>query len=113
MISIGEVSKISGQGMPSLRHHDFGNLFIQFEVVLPTMDEFIEDGRADKIAMLREILPEPRHLTPAPEEAMKEDFELETLSNVQQTRAQGGPSGMAMDDEDGQSGGERVQCAHQ
>ena len=99
--------------MPSHRHHDFGNLYIQFEVVLPTMDEFIEDGRAGKIVMLREILPEPRHLTPAPEEAMKEDFELETLTNLQQSRAQGGSLGTAVDDEDGQPGGDRVQCASQ
>ncbi len=106
---------VPGQGMPSYRHHDFGDLYIQFEVMMPTMEQFEKDGRADKIMMLRDILPEPRYVEPVPEEAMREDYELQTLDNTQQTRAQmgGGAGGMPMDDEDGQGGAERVQCASQ
>ena len=32
---VGEVKMIRGQGMPSMRHHDFGNLYIQFDVKFP------------------------------------------------------------------------------
>ena len=101
---------IRGQGMPSYRHHDYGHLYVQFEVVLPTIEEFEEDGRAEKIPMLREILPTPRYLNAPPDEAMKEDYPLETLDSIQQARAQGAP---AHDEEDGPTGGERVQCASQ
>lgn len=33
---IDSFKMIPGQGMPSMRHHDPGNLYIQFEVVFPT-----------------------------------------------------------------------------
>jgi DnaJ family protein A protein 2 len=110
-MSAGEISIVRGQGMPTYRHHVFGDLYIQFEVVMPTMEEFEQDGRTDKILELRNILPLPRHLNPPPEDAMKEDFDLEPLDLAQQNRAQGHE--MNGDDDDAPTGGERVQCASQ
>ncbi|KAI9748548.1 MAG: Type I HSP40 co-chaperone [Lichina confinis] len=112
IIKTGEVSMIPNQGMPSYRHHDYGNLYIEFEVVMPTMNEFVEDGRIDKMPQLRDILPRPRHLNTPPADAIKEDFELRMLDPTQQTRAQGSMMG-GMDEDDAPSGGERVQCASQ
>ena len=40
----GEVKVIRGQGMPSYRHHDHGNLYVQFDVKFPTSIQ----GPADK-----------------------------------------------------------------
>lgn len=97
--------------MPSYRHHDFGNLYVKFDVVFPTMEEFAEDGRADKIPFLKEVLPEPRQVIPIPPNAMTEDYDLELLDPNQQIRAQTGSG--AEEDEDGPAGGERVQCASQ
>ncbi|KAI9884691.1 MAG: Type I HSP40 co-chaperone [Watsoniomyces obsoletus] len=115
IIKTGEISVIPGQGMPSFRHHDFGDLYIQFEVIMPTMEEFDQDGRVEKMPLLRDILPLPRCIQPVPEDAMRDDYELQMLDPTQQTRAQmGGAGGMTMEDEDGQgAGGERLQCASQ
>jgi DnaJ family protein A protein 2 len=33
---LGEVKVIEGEGVPSYRHHDFGNLYIRFEIEFPT-----------------------------------------------------------------------------
>ena len=30
---------VQGQGMPSFRHHDYGNLYIQFDVKFPEKDQ--------------------------------------------------------------------------
>ena len=97
--------------MPSHRHHDFGNLYVKFDVVFPTMEEFVEDERVDKIPYLKEILPEPRQTIPIPSNAMVEDYDLDLLDPNQQIRAQTGTG--AEDDEEAAGGAERVQCASQ
>jgi DnaJ family protein A protein 2 len=100
--------------MPSFRHHDFGNLYIHFDVKFP---ERIAgpDGTSmtpEMIAGLESILP-PRKVpdeTP-PSDAMVEDFTLEDA-----TAGEGGRSGgQAFDEEDDDlpPGAERVQCASQ
>ena len=50
---IGEVKMIRGQGMPSMRHHDFGNLYIQFDVKFPPK----AFNSQQKLEMLESILP--------------------------------------------------------
>jgi len=115
-ISPGEVKVIRGQGMPSYRHHDHGNLYIQFDVKFP---EHLggEDGTPlspEQIRALESVLP-PRKVPESmpPPNAMTDDF---TLESVDPAREQNRARGMASpdeDDDDMHGGGERVQCASQ
>ncbi|KAK5451559.1 Type I HSP40 co-chaperone [Exophiala xenobiotica] len=105
-ITPGTIRVIKGQGMPSFRHHDFGNLYIQFDVKFP------EKSEIQNVEMLEQILP-PRMQQKLPaSDAMVEDYDLEEVDVRQQARAQG-VSGDD-DEEDGiPAGAERMQCASQ
>lgn len=100
---------IRGQGMPSMRHHDYGNLYIQFEVKFPP-ENF---NTPEKIQMLEQILPPRATAKEPPVDAMVDDFNLEQVDQGGQRRAQGASS-MEEDEEDGiPQGAERMQCASQ
>lgn len=104
-----EVKLIRGQGMPSMRHHDFGNLYIQFDVKFPPQ----MFNSPEKIAMLESILPPRKVEIQPPADAMIDDFTLEQVDQSGQRRAQGA-TGMDEDEEDGvPHGAERMQCASQ
>lgn len=104
----GEIKVVKGQGMPSYRHHDHGDLFIQFDIKFPP-SHFADP---EVIAQLSNILP-PRTEPTIPADAMVEDVNLEELDAQAQARAAGhGGHGMEDDDED-HPGHERVQCASQ
>lgn len=108
---------IREQGMPSFRHHDHGNLYIQFDVKFPdklTSGPEEDPMTPEQIKALESVLP-PRKVPASlpPPDAMTEDF---TLDDVDPAREQARARGMAaMDDEDDEmhAGGERVQCASQ
>lgn len=105
----GAVKMIRGQGMPSYRHHDFGNMYVQFDVKFPE-----KHWTADPAAFeqLKAILP-PTTLNQAPKEVMTEVADLEDVDASQSARAHGGGA-TDEDDEDGHpAGAERVQCASQ
>lgn len=92
--------------MPSLRHHDCGNMYIQFNVKFPekgwTQDETAFDA-------LRKILPPPGLINVPPTDAVTDPADLEDVENGEK-----GFDAMAIDeDEEGQGGPERVQCASQ
>ncbi|KAL8737880.1 MAG: hypothetical protein Q9181_001252 [Wetmoreana brouardii] len=109
VISPSEIKMIRGQGMPSLRHHDFGNLYIQFDVKFPPA----MFNSPEKIAELEQILPPRKQFAPPPADAMIDDFNLENVDQSGQRRAQGATS-MDEDEEDGvPHGAERMQCASQ
>ena len=93
--------------MPSYRHHDFGNLYIQFDVKFPDKTEL------RNIDLLKQVLPPRTHQAQPPLDSMVEDFELEDVDPRGQARAQGA-AGMDEEDEDGiPPGAERMQCASQ
>lgn len=100
---------VRGQGMPSPRHHDFGNMYIHFNVKFPE-----KAWTADPTAFesLRKILPSPSLENVPPAEAMTEPADLEDMDNQAQNRVFGGQMGED-EDEDGHPGAERVQCASQ
>lgn len=100
---------IRGQGMPSPRHHDFGNMYIQFNVTFPEKN-WSDDPTV--FEALRKVLPTSAVQNIPPAEAMSEPADLEDLDGTSQSRVFGG-AGMDEDDEDGHPGGERVQCASQ
>ncbi|KAJ5032366.1 uncharacterized protein L3040_008971 [Drepanopeziza brunnea f. sp. 'multigermtubi'] len=108
VISPGAVKLIRGQGMPSYRHHDFGNMYVQFDVKFPEKN-FTEDPAA--FEALKAIIPPSKTITTPPAETMTEAVDIEDVDPSQQARAQG--AAMEEDDEDGHPGGERVQCASQ
>lgn len=95
--------------MPSFRHHDYGNLYVQFDVKFPQKDQL------QNLNLLEQVLPPRLEQTKAPADAMVEDFELEDVdgSEGSQQRAQNAAHAMDEDDEDVPPGAERVQCASQ
>lgn len=100
--------------MPSYRHHDFGNLYIQFDVKFPERlggadGEPMSDAQKEA---LESVLPprQPQHVPPP--DAMTEDFSLEKVDESREAgRAQ--RAAMGEDDDEDHQGGERVQCASQ
>jgi len=99
---------IRGQGMPSYRHHDCGNLFIQFEVKFPQKNWTVDPAAFEA---LKTILPtSPQTIVP-PADNMTEIVDLEDIDASQQARAAG--AGATDDDDEEAQGGERVQCASQ
>ena len=92
-----------------MRHHDFGNLYVQFDVKFPP-EMF---NTPEKIQMLEQILPPRKETIQPPPDAMIDDFALEAVDQGGQRRAQGATQ-MEEDEEDGvPHGAERMQCASQ
>ena len=96
--------------MPSFRHHNNGNMFIQFSINFPEKN-WTQDDQA--FEALRKVLPSPSVQNVPPSEAMTEPADLNDLENSAQSRVFGSSPGIDEDDEDGPAGGERVQCASQ
>src|SRR5271156_1730860 len=86
----GAIKVIKGQGMPSYRHHDFGNLYIQFDVKFP------DKTQLQNVELLDQVLPPRISQKAPPPDCMVEDFDIEDVDPRGQARAQGA----AMDDED-------------
>ncbi|CAI7633450.1 unnamed protein product [Penicillium pancosmium] len=109
VITPDAIKVIPGQGMPSFRHHDHGNLYIKFEVEFPKKDQL------QNLELLEKVLPPRMEQTQPPADAMVEDFELHDIdgSEPSQARAHGAAGGMDEDDDDVPPGAERVQCASQ
>jgi len=99
---------VRGQGMPSYRHHDFGNMYIQFSVKFPEKNWTMEPAAFEA---LRQLLPPPSEANNPPPEAMTDTVDLEDIETQAQARVFGG--GAEDDDEEGHTHGERVQCASQ
>ena len=95
--------------MPSYRHHDFGNLYIQFDVKFPEKDQL------KNLELLEQVLPTRAEQSQPPQDAMIEDFELGDVdsSEYSQARAHGAAGSMDEEDDDVPPGAERVQCASQ
>ena len=111
----GEIKVIEGQGMPSYRHHDFGNLYIKFEVIFPD-PTWAQSVTPEAMQALRQILPPPEPLE-FPAGAHIDETVLSTVDPMQQRRAEMGTSGArangAMDEDDEEGGAPGVQCASQ
>lgn len=105
----GAIKMVRGQGMPSYRHHDFGNLYIQFSVKFPEKNWTSDPAHFEA---LRNLLPSPALVNIPPAEAMTEPVDLEDPDTAG-NRAFGDGGDMDEDDEDGHAHGERVQCASQ
>ncbi|KAK6843259.1 DnaJ like subfamily A member 2 [Apiospora arundinis] len=109
-IAPDSVKMIRGQGMPSPRHHDYGNMYIQFAVKFPEKG-WSEDPAAYEA--LQKLLPAPALQAISPADAMTDSADLEDMDQQQQARVFGSGSMEDDEDEDGHPGAERVQCASQ
>ena len=133
VIQPGAVKMIRGQGMPSYRHHNPGNLYINFEIEFPTETPHMNDDQKmtlKSILGLPQILQKPKPnahgdgmevdgqqmemdpLTdPIPAGAAEEEVDLEDVDHTHAGRA---ARALDEDDEDGvPPGAERMQCASQ
>lgn len=99
------VKVIKGQGMPTYRHHDFGDLYVQFDVKFPDKTEL------QNIHLLESVLPPRMQQKLPPPDSMVEDFEMNEVDARQHARAHG--AHLDEDDDDVPQGAERVQCASQ
>ncbi len=104
--------KLTGQGMPELRHHNCGDMIIHFTVQFPKKF-WMQDPAS--FEALRQILPAPALENVPPPDAVTEMAVLEDYeAGEKRSRgvdSQGEP--MDEDDEDGHAHADRVQCASQ
>ncbi|KAL9527426.1 Mitochondrial protein [Sphaerulina musiva] len=118
VVSPGEVKVIRGQGMPSYRHHDHGNLYVQFDVKFPERlsgppdaDGYPTSLAPEQIKALESVLPPRQPQSIPPPDAMTEDYTLEKVDPSQEGERLA--RGATDEDDDEMGGGERVQCASQ
>ncbi|KAF8610214.1 hypothetical protein BDV93DRAFT_601261 [Ceratobasidium sp. AG-I] len=103
VIKHGSMKVIQGQGMPSQRHHEHGNLFVKLNIKFPdTIDE-------EKIHFLESALPPRDPPQTFPGEVTIEEVDMSDMDARQQEQAQKSSDAMDEDDEEQP----RVQCANQ
>jgi DnaJ family protein A protein 2 len=102
VIADGAIKVIHGQGMPSQRHHEPGDLYVKINVKYP---EHIDP---EVIPLLEKALPPRKPLETFPKNITKEEVHLNDVD------ARSKPDALRDDpmDEDGE-GEPRVQCANQ
>jgi DnaJ homolog subfamily A member 2 len=93
--------------MPSFRHHDFGNLYVQFAVKFPDKTEL------RNLEQLENVLPPRMVQPPPPADSMVDDYDIEDVDARGHARAQGAAGLGDDDDDDVPPGAERMQCASQ
>src|SRR6266511_3343586 len=95
MLIIGELKSIPGQGMPSLRHHNYGSLFVKFEIIFPP-PHWTDEAN---ILALEKILPPRQPIDLA--DGLKDEVTLTNLDAFQQQTAENHMvNGTQDDDED-------------
>jgi len=107
-ITPGLIKVIKGQGMPSFRHHDYGNLYIRFDVKFPQGHEL------QNLQLLEQVLPPRLSQQQPPSDSMVEDYPLEDIDASQSAQARAQGANYDDEEEDGvPAGAERMQCASQ
>ncbi|KAJ8661292.1 chaperone DnaJ [Lichtheimia ornata] len=102
------VKTIPHQGMPTYRHHDFGNLYVKFKIEFPPANWTDNDT----IKKLEGILP-PRPSLPTFGDKHLEEVSMQEADPKQAAKASfAHPMDIDEEDEEGQ-GGPGVQCAQQ
>ncbi|KAJ2625572.1 Type I HSP40 co-chaperone [Coemansia spiralis] len=105
-----ETKMIEGQGMPSYRHHNMGNLFVKFNVRFPEPGWTSEE----EIKKLEAILPARQPVPSIPKGHHQEEVVLSTVDAHHQKKMQADEDGMDEDYEDAHNhAGPGVQCAQQ
>lgn len=94
---------ITGEGMPSQRHHEPGDLFLKLHVAFP---EHIDP---ETIPLLEQALPPRKPLPKFEKSVLIEEVSMSDL-DARQQREQARTDPDAMDEDEGEP---RVQCAQQ
>lgn len=100
---IDALKVISGQGMPSFRHHEPGDLYVRIAVKFP------ESVVPDVIPLLEKALPARQLVSKAKKGIVVDEVMLEEPNDRQRRSAAANGDEMDEDDEDGRPQG--VQCA--
>jgi len=104
VIKHGALKIIAGQGMPSHRHHEPGDLFVRLNVSFPTsIDPAV-------VPLLEQALPPRKPLPAFQKHVHLEEVDIADLDARQQKQAQKGSDDMDEDDERGEP---RVACQNQ
>ncbi|KAF9514874.1 hypothetical protein BS47DRAFT_1342654 [Hydnum rufescens UP504] len=109
VIKHGQLKVIRGQGMPSQRHHEMGDLYVRTKIAFP---DFIPP---EVIPHLEAALPPRRPIPPTPKAIHVDEVDLSDLDARQQkeqAKREMHPNGGddAMEEDEGEP---RVQCANQ
>jgi len=100
IIHDGALKVIHGQGMPSQRHHQLGDLYVKLQVKFPdSLDQ-------TKLHHLESVLPARNPVEKFPKSIVLEQVSLDTPDPMQRERA----SEEAMDEDETEP---RVQCSNQ
>ncbi|KAJ1737660.1 Type I HSP40 co-chaperone [Coemansia sp. Benny D160-2] len=108
-IKPGEVKVIEGQGMPSFRHHNPGNMFIKFNLRFPASGWAPEE----EIKKLEAILPKRQPVPSLPKGAHVEEVVLSAVDLQHQKKMQEDDPAEEDYEDAHQHGGPGVQCAQQ
>lgn len=106
VVKPGDLKVLRGQGMPSYRQHDMGDLYVNLSVEFPdTLSE-------EQMALLEKALPPRPNKTDLPKNIDVEDVVMDTVDDQEANRARtgAGPHGGDMEDDEA-GGGPQVQCA--
>jgi len=106
VISPGCIKIIEGKGMPSYRHHNFGNMVVKFDIEFPAANFATQE----QMMALEAVLPS------RPKLAIPADANVEEVILADADPSKYSSSGQPMEedeDEDMHGGAERVQCASQ
>ncbi|VDB88617.1 unnamed protein product [Peniophora sp. CBMAI 1063] len=102
VIKQDSIKVIPGQGMPSQRHHEPGDLYIKINILWP------ESIDPSKIGLLEQVLPPRKGLPAFGKGVLLEDVDMHEMDARQRAAAMGNDE--AMDEDEGEP---RVQCANQ
>ncbi len=107
VVKPGDVKVLRGQGMPSYRHHELGDLYVCLSVAFPeTID-------VSKISLLEQALPARKALPKTKKEIDVEDVQMDDLDEreARNVKPNGAGQHAGMDDDDEEGGQQGVQCA--
>lgn len=108
VVKPGAMKVLRGQGMPSYRHHEMGDLYVNLSVKFP------ESIPVEKITLLEQALPSRDQPAKAQKGLLVEDVVMDDIDEreARQARSANGAGANGMDeDEEGADGGPGVQCA--
>ena len=104
IVKPGELKVLRGQGMPSYRFHELGDLYVNLGVRFPdTLSE-------EQMSLLEKALPPRQQQAPLSKDVDVEDVVMDQIDEQEAHRARTAPAMGDMDDEDA-AGGPQVQCA--
>ncbi|WFD01748.1 Type I HSP40 co-chaperone [Malassezia obtusa] len=105
IIKPGDMKVLRGQGMPSYRHHEPGDLYINLSV------EFPEKLTEEQMGLLEKALPPRKGPGNLPSNLDVDDVVMDNIDAKEAHRARTGPANSMDMEDDEAGGGPQVQCA--